>query len=108
MSKNLFGKTRKAGNAYAVVIDPRTGWKYEILKLYKRLESSKKDPFARAFCLVHGIATEYGDTYLRDIPGAYAALEKAEKALAFEASPASTVCAGESMAYGTVFPRNGE
>jgi hypothetical protein len=80
-SKNLFGKSRKPGNAYAVVYGAN-GWKYEILKLYKSVESSKKDPYARAFCFVHGFADEYGDTYLRDIPGAYPALEAAEKKLA--------------------------
>lgn len=75
MAKNLFGKARKAGNAYAVV--ESGGWKWEILKLYKSLENSKKDPYARAFCFVHGVEDEYGDTYLRDIPGAYEALDKA-------------------------------
>jgi hypothetical protein len=74
-SKNMFGKARKPGNAYAVV--ESGGWKWEILKLYKSLENSKKDPYARAFCFVHGIEAEYGDTYLSEIPGAYPALEAA-------------------------------
>lgn len=73
--KNIFGKSRKAGNAYAVV--EGGGWTWEILKLYKSLESSKKDPYARAFCFVHGVEDEYGDVYLSEIPGAYAALEAA-------------------------------
>jgi len=77
--KNPFGKSRKPGNAYAVV--ESGSWKWEILKLYKSLESSKKDPYARAFCFVHGFADEYGDTYLTDIPGAYPALEKALAAM---------------------------
>jgi len=77
-SKNLFGKARKPGNAYVVVYGAN-GWKYEILKLYKSVESSKKDPYARAFCFVHGFdEKEYGDTYLSDIPGAYPALERLE------------------------------
>lgn len=74
--KNPFAKSRKAGNAYAVVYGAN-GWKYEILKVYKSLEASRKDPYARAFCNVHGYETEMGDVYLRDIPGAYAALEAA-------------------------------
>lgn len=75
MAKNPFGKTRKAGNAYAVCYGG--GWKWEILKLYKSLEASEKDPYARAFCFVHGFESEYGDVYLKEIPGAYAALRKA-------------------------------
>lgn len=71
--KNLFGKARKPGNAYAVVI-AANGWKYEILKLYKSVSSSRRDPYARAFCFVHGVEAEYGDVYLSEIPGAYAVL----------------------------------
>lgn len=82
MAKNLMGKSRKPGDAYVTVIGAN-GWKYEILKLYKSVEASKKDPYARAFCNVHGFATEMGDTYLRDIGGGvYAALEAKEKELA--------------------------
>lgn len=95
-SKNLFGKSRKPGNAYAVV--ESGGWKWEILKLYKSLESSKKDPYARAFCFVHGFCDEYGDTYLKDIPGAYPALEYAAAKMV-----ASERAAGEMMAYGDPF-----
>lgn len=79
MAKNLFGKSRKPGNAYAVV--ESGGWKWEILKLYKSVEASKKDRYARAFCFVHGIADEYGDVYLDEIPGVWPALEKAEAAM---------------------------
>jgi len=75
MAKNLFGKARKPGNAYANCYS--NGWRWEILKLYKSLEASRNDPFARAFCYVHGIADEYGDVYLRDIPGAFFALDAA-------------------------------
>lgn len=83
MAKNLLGKSRKPGNAYAVCEGAmRLGgevfqFRWEILKLYKSLEASKKDPYARAFCFVHGVEDEYGDTYLTEIPGAYEALEKA-------------------------------
>jgi len=80
MSKNIFGKSRKPGNAYAVC-GGNGGWKWEILKLYKSLENSRKDPYARAFCMVHGFESEMGDVYLREIPGSYAALERAEREL---------------------------
>jgi len=70
MAKNAFGKSRKPGNAYVVL--GGNGWKWEILKLYKSPEASLKDPYARAFCYVHGIEAEYGDVYLREIPGAMA------------------------------------
>lgn len=68
MAKNLFGKARKVGNAY-VVLDGG-GWRWHILKLYKSPEASMKDGHARAFCYVEGIEKEYGDVYLREIPGA--------------------------------------
>lgn len=74
--KNPFGKTRKVGNAYAVI--QSGGWTWHVLKLYKSLESSQKDPYARAFCFVRGVEEEYGDVYLRDIPGAYHALAVAQ------------------------------
>lgn len=80
MAKNVFGKSRKIGDAYAVVV-AANGWRYEILKLYKSLANSKADKYARAFCYVHGFESEYGDVYLAEIDGAYAALEVAEKAL---------------------------
>jgi hypothetical protein len=85
--KNLMGKSRKPGAAYAVIELP--GWKWEILKLYKSVEASKKDPYARAFCAVVGPGTfggyDMGDVYIKDIPGAYAALEAAEAKLAVPA-----------------------
>lgn len=71
MAKNEYGKRREPGNAYVVLIDHRTGWRWEILKLYKSPEASLKDKYARAFCNVHGFATEMGDVYLTEIPGAH-------------------------------------
>jgi len=61
---NPMGKSRKPGDAYITTIDPRSGWKYEILKTYQ-VDGSK--PYARAFCNVHGFETEMGDTYIADI-----------------------------------------
>jgi len=61
---NPMGKSRKPGDAYIVTTDPRTGWTYEILKTYQ-LDGSK--PYARAFCNVHGFATDIGDVYIAEI-----------------------------------------
>jgi len=63
-TKNLMGKSRKPGDAYITTADPRTGWTWEVLKTYQA-DGSK--PYARAFCNVHGFATEMGDTYISDI-----------------------------------------
>jgi hypothetical protein len=60
------GKSRKPGDAYITTFDSRLGWKYEILKTYQA-DGSK--PYARAFCNVHGFATEMGDCYISDIYG---------------------------------------
>jgi hypothetical protein len=64
MAKNLMGKSRKPGNAYITTWDPRTGWTWEVLKTWQA-DGSK--PYARAFCNVHGFATEMGDCYVADI-----------------------------------------
>jgi hypothetical protein len=81
-SKNWFAKSKKMPESYAVV--ESGGWSWHILKLYKSLENSRKDPYARAFCLVKSPIVpdgEYGDVYLKEIPFAYSALLAAEKAL---------------------------
>jgi hypothetical protein len=63
-TKNPMGKSRKPGDAYITTVDDRTGWRYEVLKTYQ-VDGSK--PYARAFCNVHGFATEMGDVYVADI-----------------------------------------
>lgn len=81
--KNLMAKMKRMPESYAVV--ESGGWSWHILKLYKSVESSRKDPYARAFCLVKSPIVpdgEYGDVYLKEIPFAYAALLDAEKKLA--------------------------
>lgn len=68
MAKNLMGKSRKPGNAYVTV--NANGWQWEILKLYQTVANSKKNKYARAFCLVKSPFVpdgEYGDVYLTDI-----------------------------------------
>lgn len=62
--KNPMGRSRKPGDAYITTVDYRTGWTYEVLKTYQ-LDGGK--PYARAFCNVHGFATEMGDVYVSDI-----------------------------------------
>ena len=61
---NPMGKSRKPGNAYMTLSDPRLGWTWEVLKTYQQ-DGSK--PYARAFCNVHGFATEMGDCYVSEI-----------------------------------------
>ena len=63
-TKNLMGKSRKPGNAYITTLDPRTGWTWEVLKTW---QANGSKPYARAFCNVHGFATEMGDVYTADI-----------------------------------------
>jgi hypothetical protein len=87
-SKNLMAKSRKPGNAYVVINDG--GWSWEILKMYKSVDASAADGYARAFCFVKSPFVpngEYGDTYLHEIgmsgkAAVIAALKKAELALA--------------------------
>jgi hypothetical protein len=62
--KNLMGKSRKPGNAYVTLRDPRIGWTWEVLKAWQA-DGSK--PFARVFCNVHGFETEMGDVYVKDV-----------------------------------------
>jgi hypothetical protein len=62
--KNPMGRSRKPGDAYIETLDPRIGWRWEILKTYQQ-DGSK--PYARAFCNVHGFATEMGDVYVSEI-----------------------------------------
>jgi len=61
---NPMGRSRKPGSAYITTEDPRTGWRYEVLKTW---QTDGTKPFARAFCNVHGFATEMGDVYVADI-----------------------------------------
>jgi hypothetical protein len=63
-AKNPMGKSRKPGAAYITTADRRLGWTWEVLKTYQ-VDGSK--PYARAFCNVHGFATEMGDCYIADI-----------------------------------------
>jgi hypothetical protein len=67
--KNPFGKSRPVGQGYVKLVDPRTGWEYEVLKLYKAPAASLSDPYARALCSVHGFEHDIGDCYVNDVWG---------------------------------------
>lgn len=49
-------------------------WEWRVLKAYQTPEKEKLNPYARWFCAVRSPYTggewEYGDEYIRDIPGA--------------------------------------
>lgn len=47
------------------VWEARNGWRYHVLKKYKKNEAS--DPYARWFCLVDGFESELGDVYVREV-----------------------------------------
>lgn len=82
MAKNLMGKSRKPGNGYAKV--EANGWSWEVLKMNQSLEKAKQNPYASAFMFVKSPYVpdgEYGDTYIKDVPGLLAALEAAQAKL---------------------------
>lgn len=71
MSKNLKGKTRKVDDPYETYV--QGDWEWRVLKHNLSPESEKKNPYASVFCAVRSPYTfgswEYGDVYIRDIPG---------------------------------------
>lgn len=87
---NPMGKSRKPGDAYITTTDHRLGWTWEVLKSYQ-VDGSK--PYARAFCNVHGFATEMGDCYIADI---------GTDVVDFDA----TVFANRAEAFAALFGRN--
>ena len=69
MAKNPFGKTNIKW-PYAVYEDPRTGWRWEILKTYKTRAREERDPYARWFVKAYSPYVpngEMGDTYRNEI-----------------------------------------
>jgi hypothetical protein len=67
-------KTRTLDNPYAIFV--AGSWEWRVLKRYQTSENEKKNLNAVWFCAVRSPMTygswDYGDTYIRDIPGAYA------------------------------------
>ena len=69
MSKNPFGKTN-IESPYAVYEDPRSGWRWEVLKTYKTRSSEEKGRHARWFVKTYSPYVPnggLGDTYRNDI-----------------------------------------
>lgn len=54
-------KLRKPGDAYIETVDPRTGWRYEVVKSWQQ-DGSK--PYARVFRNVHGSESGMGDFFV--------------------------------------------
>jgi len=70
--KNGKAKTRPVDNPYEVY---KSGdWEWRVLKHYQAPEKERANPLARVLVAAKSPATfgswEYGDTYLKDIPGA--------------------------------------
>ncbi len=65
-------KTVRVENPYAKF--QHDNWEWRVLKAYQSPEQERKNPNARWFCAVKsphtGNSWEYGDTYIRNIPGA--------------------------------------
>lgn len=62
--KNLAGKSRKSENAYAAWTDPRSGWKYKLLKSWQA-DNSKE--YARWHVEVYGFGHDMGDEYVANL-----------------------------------------
>ncbi len=92
-TKNVAGKSRKVGNAYATVTDPESGWKWHILKSW---QADNSKPYSRWFCYVEGDYSELGDVYCADVRGVLMRPD-AEKYVQFDESVFSTI--GEFMAW---------
>ena len=61
------GKQRPILKPYATWTDPRTGWKYSLLKSWQQDNSQHH---ARWFMAVRGWGDDMGDTYVKDLlPG---------------------------------------
>lgn len=72
MAKNICGKTRnirKGEQPYITWTDPRSGWKYKLLKTYV---TNDHQPYARWFVDVEGFGHDIGDEYAANlIPGLF-------------------------------------
>lgn len=80
MSKNLHGKSRTVENPYHIIV--QGDWEWRILKRYQSPDAERANPYARWFVaakspLTYG-AWEYGDTYISEIPTAYAGMDFVE------------------------------
>lgn len=75
MPKNLFGKTRKMDQPYAIYAgDGPFGYtECRVLKTYQTAEKEKQNPYARWFVAIKTDATwgsfDMGDSYIKDAKG---------------------------------------
>lgn len=76
--KNLHGKMRNVDSPYITFVGegPLTGWEWRVLKRYQSPDKERDNVYARWLVAVKSPMTwdswEYGDTYIKDIPGAVA------------------------------------
>lgn len=61
---NPAGKSRKGDNPYASWTDPRTGWKYRLLKSW---QGDNSGSFSRWFVEVFGYGHNMGDEYVKNL-----------------------------------------
>lgn len=64
MAKYTAFVTRRVPNPYASWTDPRTGWKYKLLKSWQK---DNKQEYARWHMLVDGYGLDMGDTYVHEM-----------------------------------------
>jgi len=80
MSKNLHGKARTVDNPYHIIV--QGDWEWRVLKRYQSPDAERANPYARWFVAVKSPLTygswEYGDTYISEIPTAYAGMDFVE------------------------------
>ena len=78
--KNAHGKTRDVGNPYHIIV--AGDWEWRVLKRYQSPDGERANPYARWYCAVKSPLTygswEYGDTYISEIPTAYAGMDFVE------------------------------
>jgi hypothetical protein len=93
--KNVASKTRKSDNPYATWTDPKTGWKYRLLKSWQA-DNSKE--YSRWFVLVEGWGTDMGDEYCSNMrPGLNRAMSSGNENFDFDRTVWST--GGEFAAW---------
>ena len=64
-------KTAEMGNPHATFTNPRAGWVWKVLKVYRSAKSDKGDEYARWLLAVRSPNTfggyDIGDTYIKDV-----------------------------------------
>jgi hypothetical protein len=92
-------KTRTLDDPYAIFV--AGSWEWRVLKRYQNPENESANPYAAWFCAVRSPLTygswDYGDTYIADIPGAYAGY-------AFPESGAVRKESGTTITTATLYP----